>query len=205
MYKLKSQLPLKVRIQVFYSFVQSPLPLHIPLSIQYFLPSSFRHIKTIQTKTARYMYKLKSQLPLKVRIQVFYSFVQSHINYCSLVWGFSTKTNIDSLFRTQKKVCEQLYPVSLTIDIDLTVRYLVIQNRILLNMIFSQYKIENVIVLNALVFMHKARHFPLDLPRSVRKTVAEKSPLPGATHESSNEWLQNLSYYLYKSSVFYNS
>ena len=33
-----------------------------------------RHIKTIQTKMARYiglMYKLKSQLPLKVRIQFF--------------------------------------------------------------------------------------------------------------------------------------
>ena len=65
-----------------------------------------RHIKTIQTKMARYiglMYKLKSQLPLKVRIQIFHSFVQSHINYYSLVWGFSTKVNIDSLFRTQKK------------------------------------------------------------------------------------------------------
>ena len=35
--------------------------------------------------------------------------------------------------------------------------------------------------------MHKVRHFPLDLPRPVRKTVAENSPLPGATHESSNE------------------
>ena len=130
------------------------------------------------------MYKLKSQLPLKVRIQIFHSFDQSHINYCSLVWDFSAKTNIDSLFRAKKKVCEQLYQASLTIDIDLTVNYLVIQNRILPNMIFSQY---NVIVLNALVFMHKTRHFPLDLPRSVRKTEAENSSLPGATHESSNE------------------
>ena len=41
---------------------------------------------------------------------------------------------------------------------------LIIQNHILPNMIFS---IQNVIVLNALVFMHKARHFPLDLPQSV--------------------------------------
>ena len=39
--------------------------------------------------------------------------------------------------------------------------------------------------------MHKERHFPLDLSRSVRKTVAENSTLPGTTHESSNEWLQN--------------
>ena len=68
--------------------------------------SCSRHIKTIQTKMARYiglMYKLKSQLPLKVRIQNVHSFVQSHINYCSLVWGFSAKTIIDSLFRAQKR------------------------------------------------------------------------------------------------------
>ena len=72
-----------------------------------------RHIKTIQTKMARYiglMYKLKSQLPLKVKIQIFHSFVQSHINYCSLVWGFSTKNNIDSLFRTQKKGMRAVIP-----------------------------------------------------------------------------------------------
>ena len=65
---------------------------------------------------------------------------------------------------------------------------------------FAKYDIltiQNVTVLNSLVFMHKARHFPLDLPRSVRKTVAENSPLPGATQESSNEWLQNLSHHLY--------
>ena len=37
---------------------------------------------------------------------------------------------------------------------------------------FAKYDIltiQNVIVLNALLFMHKARHFPLDLPRSVKK------------------------------------
>ena len=68
---------------------------------------------------------------------------------------------------------------------------------------YDIFTIQNVIVLNALVCMHKARHFLLDLPRPVRKTVAENSLLQGATHESSNEWLQNLSYYLYTRSVFY--
>ena len=43
------------------------------------------------------MYKLKKQLPEKVRIQIYHSFVQSHmINYCSLVWGFCAKSNIES-------------------------------------------------------------------------------------------------------------
>ena len=152
---------------------------------------------------ARYiglMYKLKSQLPLKVRIQIFHSFVQSHINYCSLVWGFSTKTNIDSLFKTQKKGMRAVIPGF--------IKYEYRSDGTLpghTKSYFAKYyilTIQNVIVLNALVFMHQARHFPLDLPRSVRKTVAENSPLPGATHESSNEWLQNLRYYLYTRSVF---
>ena len=42
-----------------------------------------------------------------------------NLNSCfsEFLFLFSTKTNIDSLF-TEKKVCEQLYPVLLTIDID---------------------------------------------------------------------------------------
>ena len=72
-----------------------------------------RHIKTIKTKMARYiglMYKLKKQLPEKVRIQIYHSFVQSHINYCALVWGFCAKSNIESLFRAQKKGMRAVVP-----------------------------------------------------------------------------------------------
>ena len=163
-----------------------------------------RHIKTIQTKMARYiglMYKLKSQLPLQVRIQIYQSFVQSHINYCSLVWGFSAKSNIESLFRAQKKAMRAVIPgfINYRYRSDGTLPGHT-------KSYFAKYDIltiQNVIVLNALVFMHKVRHFPLDLPRSVRKTVAGNSPLPGATQESSNDWLQNYSYHLYTRSVFY--
>ena len=49
------------------------------------------------------MYRIKSLLPAISRIQIFHSFVQSYINYCSLVWGFAAKSNIDSLFTGQKK------------------------------------------------------------------------------------------------------
>ena len=57
-----------------------------------------KHINTLHTKMSRYigiMYKLKQILPLKARIQIFHSFVQSQINYCSLVWGFSAKSYIE--------------------------------------------------------------------------------------------------------------
>ena len=51
--------------------------------------------------------------------------------------------------------------------------------------------------------MHKVRNCPLQLPRSVRKTIADNAPLPGATHESSSDWLQNFNNHLNVRSVFY--
>ena len=65
-----------------------------------------KHIAEVKAKMCRYigvMYKIKHLLPVKARIQIFHSFVQSHLNYCSLVWGFVAKSHIDSLFTVQKK------------------------------------------------------------------------------------------------------
>ena len=78
-----------------------------------------KHISTLRTKMARYigiMYKLKRMLPLKTRIQIYQSFVQSHINYCSLVWGFCAKSHIETIFRAQKRACEPLYQGIFNID-----------------------------------------------------------------------------------------
>ena len=49
------------------------------------------------------MYRIKHKLPLKARLQIFQSFVQSHLNFCSLVWGFAAKFLIESLFAKQKQ------------------------------------------------------------------------------------------------------
>ena len=51
-----------------------------------------KHIKTIQSKMSHYvgiMYKIKKYIPLKARLKKYHSFVQPHLNFCSLVWGFS--------------------------------------------------------------------------------------------------------------------
>ena len=64
-----------------------------------------RHIRTVISKMARYiglMYKIKKLLPLSARLQIYHSLVQSHINFCILVWGFSCRTNIDAIFAKQK-------------------------------------------------------------------------------------------------------
>ena len=72
-----------------------------------------RHVKTVLSKMSRYvgiMYKIKKFLPLRARLQIYYSFVQSHINFCSLVWGFCSKSNIDAIFSKQKKGLRAVIP-----------------------------------------------------------------------------------------------
>ena len=57
-----------------------------------------KHITAIKAKMSRYiglLYKLKCTLPLAARKTLFQSFVQSHVNYCSLVWGLTIKSNIE--------------------------------------------------------------------------------------------------------------
>ena len=72
-----------------------------------------RHISTVISKMARYvgiMCKIKKFLPLSAQIQIYHSFVQSHINFCSLVWGFSSKINIETIFSCQKRGIRAVFP-----------------------------------------------------------------------------------------------
>ena len=72
-----------------------------------------QHISAMKMKMARYigvMYKLKKYLPLEARLQIYHSFVQSHLNYCSLVWGFAAKSHIETLFVKQKMGLSAILP-----------------------------------------------------------------------------------------------
>ena len=72
-----------------------------------------RHIKTVKTKMSRYigvLCKIKAFLPIKARLQIYHCLIQSHINYCSLIWGFSAKSNIDAIFSVQKKGIRAIAP-----------------------------------------------------------------------------------------------
>ena len=65
-----------------------------------------QHIKAMKAKMSRYvgiMNRMKSLLPVKAKLQIFHSFVQSHLNFCTSVWGFAAKNHIESLFSSQKK------------------------------------------------------------------------------------------------------
>ena len=56
------------------------------------------------------MYKLKFLLPIKVRLLIYHSFIQSHLNFCSLVWGFAAKSFINELLTIQKKAIRAVMP-----------------------------------------------------------------------------------------------
>ena len=72
-----------------------------------------KHILALKSKMCRYlgvMYKLKFTIPLGARLQIYHSFIQSHLNYCSVVWGFSCNSNIEKLLTIQKKGLRSVIP-----------------------------------------------------------------------------------------------
>ena len=162
-----------------------------------------RHVKTILSKMSRYvgiMYKIKKFLPLKARLQVYHSFVQSHINFCSLVWGFSCKSNIEAIFRKQKKGMRAVIPGFIKyfykdgITPGHTKEY------------FNKYKIltiHNIITLNAIMIMTKVRFYPTLVPKSIKETISDDSPKIGSNHEDCDMWLKVYNTPTYRNSLFF--
>ena len=162
-----------------------------------------RHISTVQSKMARYvgiMYKIKKYLPFNARIQIYHSLVQSHANYCSLVWGFSSKTNIESLFSKQKKGLRAVIPGF--------INYKYKNGKIPghTKEFFSKYKIlsiHSIIIFNAFIFMQKIINYPSLLPPSILKTISQDGPIPGSTHNTCQKWLTDYNNCYYRNSIFF--
>ena len=71
---------------------------------------------------------------------------------------------------------------------------------------FSKYAIlaiQNLIALNALLFIHKIKTFPSLIPLSVRLTISEDSPTTESTYESCEDWLKKYNNHIYNKSVFF--
>ncbi len=146
------------------------------------------------------MYKLKRHLPIKTRLQIYQSLVQSHLNYCSLVWGFASKAHIETLFRKQKIALRAIMPGY----INYNYKDGVIPTHTKSS--FFKYNIltvHSIIVKNALLPMHKINHFPNLVPQSVRDIFPSNMPLKGASHESSQLWYEIYGGSKYKNTVFY--
>ena len=146
------------------------------------------------------MYKIKKYLPLKARLLIYHSFIQSHLNYCSLVWGFSAKSNIESLFIKQKKGLRAVIPGF--------INYKYKDGKIPghTKAYFLEYEIltvHGIIVLNTFTFLFKVHNFPNSLPPSIKATISNESPKPGSTHHSCENWLKTYGNFLYNKSLFF--
>ena len=161
------------------------------------------HITAVRTKMTRYlgvMFKIKSRLPIKVRIQIFHSFVQSHLNFCSLVWGFAAKSLIQSLFIKQKQGVRAIMPGY--------VNYWYKEGKLPAHTKekFKEYEIltvHGIIAMNALIFMHKWHHFPKLLPPSVHNLIPHTIPKFGDGISECSVWAEKYNTVPYRPTFFY--
>ena len=135
-------------------------------------------------------------------MQIFHSFVQSHLNYCSLVWGFAAKSHIDSIFRKQKSGIRAVMEGFVNFkyrDGEIPTHTKSTFNEM------SVLTVQNLILKNALIFMHKVRYFPELLPKSIRETIPSNAPTQNSTHENCASWLEFYEHSspYYRTSVFY--
>lgn len=138
------------------------------------------HIAAVKSKMSRYigvLYKLRNIIPIKAHVLTFNSLVQSHINYCSLVWGSTTRNKIDSLFITQKKAMRAIMPgwVNYFYKEGICPSHT--------KSTFTQLNIltvQNVILKNMLLFMNKIHKHPHLLPTSIINTISTDSPSPSS-------------------------
>ena len=146
------------------------------------------------------MYKLKNILPLKARLMIYNSLVQSHLNYCSLIWGTSSKSNIEKLFTTQKKAIRAIMPGY--------VNYFYTDGILPAHTkpFFKEANIltvHNIILKNIFVFLNTIYYFPETLPRSIVQLISPDAPSPALPTNECITWYNDYNTIPYKKTVYF--
>lgn len=69
------------------------------------------HVERIMSSLARtcgIICRLRHMLPSKIKLLLYNSLFVPHVNYCNLVWGTTSQTNIHSLKALQKKAVRHI-------------------------------------------------------------------------------------------------
>lgn len=64
------------------------------------------HVDHVHSRASRifcFLYRYRTHMSKSVVMMLYYALIYSHFNYCLLVWGTATKTNLDRLLTLQKK------------------------------------------------------------------------------------------------------
>ena len=162
-----------------------------------------QHITAIKSKMSRYigtLYRLKHILPLKARLLIYNSLVQSHLNYCSLVWGFTNKSKIEALFSTQKKALRAIMPGSINYFYNSGILPTHTKNFFNTSKILT---VHNIILKNTIIFFNKVYYHPHLLPISVLQTVPSDSPSPTNPTDHTSDWYSKYNSNPYNMSMFF--
>ena len=139
-------------------------------------PNLKAHVRSKMARNLGRMYKLNSQLSIRVTIQIWHSFVRSHTSNWSLVLGFRLNRilNYYTVHCTGMRAkVTGLINYRYRIDGTLPGHTKAYFGK------FNMLTVQSVIVFITVIFMHRVRHVSQALPQSVRLilTVAEISPL----------------------------
>ena len=66
------------------------------------------HIKFLRKKISSNLWllsRIKIFIPLHYRVLFYKAYVQPHLDYCSVIWGNTRKTNIQVILRLQRRAC----------------------------------------------------------------------------------------------------
>ena len=117
---------------------------------------------------------MKGVLPHKAMLILYHSFIQSHLNYCSLLWGLGSKNSLKALFICQKKAMRALIPGFVNYyynkDTEEPPKHT--------KETFNDLNIETVyslILKNLMLFMYKTKYLAETIPKAIQKFFTEPS------------------------------
>ena len=161
------------------------------------------HIAAIKAKMSKYIgviFKLKSIIPVTARLTIYNSLVQSHLNYCSLIWGTTCKSNIDKLFSTQKKAIRGVMPGYAN-------NYYKEGNLPTHTKPFFTTRglltVHNIILKNILIFFHCLHHSPELLPSAITHLIPPDAPSPTCTTDHNSSWYATYNSQPFNKSIFF--
>ena len=91
--------------------------------------------------------RIKDFLNTEHRVQFYKSFIQPHLDYCNIVWGATTQSNLLRLFRLQKRACKIFldYNVDNIFESMKDLKIMTIYERIFFRKAKFMYKVSNSI------------------------------------------------------------
>ena len=138
------------------------------------------------SKNTGILYRIKGILPQKTMLTLFHSFIQSHLNHCSLIWGLGTKNSIKKLFVCQKKAIRTLIPGPVNHYYNKSTDQLPTHTK----ETFTNLNIMTVyslILKNLMIFMNKKNKLPQLIPQSISSLFIDHTNIENIQHTTNSE------------------